>query len=90
MLAWGIAPGIEIDMATSAESAFLTPRNVLGSRQTRAGSELRFQRWRFFAGMKPGALPQAHADCCAFGAKDRDKKKTLPYFLSCLIQPRLN
>jgi hypothetical protein len=39
-----------------------------------ARSESRFQRWRFWVAISPGALPQADHEWCAFGAKTTTPK----------------
>src|SRR5437588_478380 len=40
-----------------------------------ARSESRFQRWRFWGAISPGAPPQADRECCAFGAKTTTRKR---------------
>ena len=85
MLAWGIAPGNKT-MCQRALKARFNPAERSHLSRSCAGSESRFQRWRFFAGVNPGALPQAHAERCAFGAKHRGKGRGGPCRRDMLVE----
>jgi hypothetical protein len=52
-----------------------------------ARSESRFQRWRFWVAISPGALPQADYEWCAFGAKTTTPKA---FRGQSMNQPRLH
>jgi hypothetical protein len=62
MLAWGIAPGKFIGLNTSAESALHFGLSAWPKLNRPFSADV------VWGSTNPGALPQAGAECCAFGA----------------------